>query len=184
MNRQKPDKLIDFSITLMMRDMWRENVNQLQELPTEGVDQWCPLESRNGNGHLKRKRGDIHLKMALGAEKEKKVAAQEYRHVLHLLLVHELDEENVEPHQWEGRFSSKSAFILRTLELQGGLTRKDIEIAQWLVYTRVQCEHPLNAKVFPPLFEAIIQHVKNQRLGEDEVWQKKTSNTTSGIGRN
>lgn len=139
----------------------------LKELPTEGEDRWCPLESRNGNGH--KKKGEIHLKMALGAEKEKKVAAQEYRHVLHLMLVHELDEENIEPHQWEGKFSPKSAFILRTLELQGGLTRKDIDIAQWLVFTRVQCEHPLNAKVFPPLFQTIIQHVKNQTLAEDEV---------------
>lgn len=107
--------------------------------------------------------------MALGAEKEKKVAAQEYRHVLHLMLVHELDEENIEPYKWEGRFSNKSAQILRTLELQGGLTRKDIDIAQWLVFTRVQCEHPLNAKLFPPLFQTLIQYVQNQSLAEDEV---------------
>lgn len=139
----------------------------LKEVPTQGADRWCGLESRNGNGH--KKKGEIHLKMALGAEKEKKVAAQEYRHVLHLMLVHELDEENVEPHHWEGKFSSKSSFILRTLELQGGLTGKDIDIAQWIVFTRVQCEHPLNAKLFPALFQTIIQHVHNQLLGEDEV---------------
>lgn len=111
--------------------------------------------------------------MALGAEKEKKVAAQEYRHVLHLMLVHELDEENIEPHQWEGRFSTKSAFILRTLELQGGLTKKDIDIAQWLVFTRVQCEHPLNAKLFPVLFQTILTHLQNGLLGEDEVNKEK-----------
>jgi hypothetical protein len=107
--------------------------------------------------------------MVLGAEKEKKVAAQEYRHVLHLLLVHELDEENVEPHQWDGQFAKYSDFILRQLQLLGGLTQKDIDIAKWLVYTRVQCEHPLNAKVFPPIFQTIIQYVKNQTIVDDEV---------------
>lgn len=107
--------------------------------------------------------------MALGAEKEKKVAAQEYRHVLHLLLVHELDEENVEPHQWEGKFPKYSEYILRQLELLGGLSQKEINIAKWLVYTRVQCEHPLSVKVFSPLVKTITQYIQNQSIADDEV---------------
>jgi len=125
------------------------------------------LESRNGNGS--KKKGDIHLRVVLGAEKEKKVAAQEYRHVLHLLLVHELDEENIEPHKWDGHFAKYSDFILKQLQLLGGLSQKDIDIAKWLVYTRVQCEHPLDAKIFYPIFQTLIQYVKNQSIGDDEV---------------
>lgn len=139
----------------------------LQSIPVEGLDNWFGLESRNGNGH--RKKGEVHLRMALGADKEKKVAAQEYRHVLHLLLVHELDEQNVEAHIWDGRFAKHSEFILRQLELLGGLTQMDVDIAKWLVYTRVQCEHPLNTKVFPPLFKTITEYIKSQTIGDDDV---------------
>ena len=108
------------------------------------------------------------MRLALGAEKDKKVAAQEYRHVLHLLLVHELDEENIQPHVWDGQFSKYSEFILNQLRWQGGLLPHDIDLAKWLVYTRVQCEHPLNAKLFPPIFQAVIDQAKN--IDDDEVF--------------
>ncbi|XP_035714351.1 protein unc-13 homolog 4B isoform X3 [Folsomia candida] len=139
----------------------------LNTIPPEGIDSFFGLESRNGNGH--KKKGEVHLRMALGAEKEKKVAAQEYRHVLHLLLVHELDEENVPPHEWDGKFAKHSEFILRQLELLGGLNQKDVDMARWLVYTRVQCEHPLNVKVFPVLFKTLVNYVKGGLLGDDDI---------------
>ena len=108
--------------------------------------------------------------MALGTEKEKKVAAQEYRHVLHLLLVHELDEEAVEPHQWSGQFKNKcSTYVLNQLQWQGGLTQMDMDLAKWLVYSRVQCDHPLNANLFTPLLQKITGYLENQSISDDEV---------------
>jgi len=112
------------------------------------------------------------LRLALGAEKEKRVAAQEYRHVLHLLLVHELDEENIEPHQWDGQFAKYSSYILRQLQFQGGLTPKDIVFARWIVYTRVQCEHPLNAKLFPQILETLMEHMLKKEITDDEVGKR------------
>lgn len=107
--------------------------------------------------------------MAIGTEKEKKVATQEYRHVLHLLLVNDLDEESVPPHQWAGQFKNKySEYTLRQLHWQGGLTPTDLDMAKWLVYSRVQCDHPLNAKLFPALFQNISTYLETQAT-DDEV---------------
>jgi len=108
--------------------------------------------------------------MALGTEKEKKVAIQEYRHVLHLLLVHELDEEAVAPYEWNGVFKNKnSSYVLNQLQWQGGLTSMDVDLAKWLVYARVQCDHPLNANLFPPLMQKIAGYLASQSISDDEV---------------
>ncbi len=139
-----------------------------QKIPPDGFDKWFPLEGKNGI--KKSNKGEILLRMALGTEKEKKVAAQEYRHVLHLLLVHELDEEAIEPHQWSGTFKNKnSTYILNQLQWQGGLTQTDIDIAKWAVYARVQCDHPLNANIFPPLLQKIVVYLENGSVSDDEV---------------
>ncbi|CAG7828570.1 unnamed protein product [Allacma fusca] len=139
----------------------------IKNIPADGFDKWFNLESKNGNGN--KKKGEIHLRMVMGAEKDKKVAAQEYRHVLHLLLVHELDEENIQTHAWDGQFSKHSEYILNQLRWQGGLLPHDIDMAKWLVYTRVQCEHPLNAKLFPPIFSAVLEHHRKEAISDDEM---------------
>ena len=75
--------------------------------------------------------------MSVGTEKDKQVASQEYRHALHLLLVHELDEENIPQFQWGGQFVNKNSdYVLRQLQWQGGLRATHLDLSKWIVYSR------------------------------------------------
>lgn len=134
------------------------------------MDQWFKLEGKNGNGGGKKSKGEILLKMSVGTEKDKQVASQEYRHALHLLLVHELDEENIGPFQWGGTFKNKySEYVLRQIQWQGGLRPTHLDLSKWMVYARVQCEHPLNPKVYPDLAESITNYLENRLIPDEEV---------------
>ncbi|ODM90587.1 Protein unc-13 D [Orchesella cincta] len=145
----------------------------LKDIPMEGIDAWYPLESRSESSSTGF--GEIHLRLGLGLEKEKKVAVKEYYHVLHLMLAYELvHEQNIDPYEWDGGFNNEmSKTVLQTLEFQGGLNKKEIDLAHWGVYTNVHCgQHALNAKIFPPLLEVNLEHLKSNIADDFEEMQK------------
>ncbi|ODM91381.1 Protein unc-13 D [Orchesella cincta] len=137
----------------------------LRAIPPEGIDSWYQLNSSKGNGS--KNKGEIRLKIGIGRNQEKQVLTRVYRHILHLMVSNEL----VVPYNWDGILENKlSIKLLRTLELKGGLTKKDIQLSQWLVYTQVHCEEfALNTKIFPTLLQTIFQHVKSKSLDENEL---------------
>ncbi|CAL8076503.1 unnamed protein product [Orchesella dallaii] len=148
----------------------------LMDIPPEGIDAWYYLENRNGI--IDGRNGEIHVKIGLGVEKQKKLIFEEYHKLLHFMLGYELFcEQNAEPYKWHGEFKNKlSILMLRTLELQGGLTRKDVDVAQWLAYTDVHCRlHAFDSKMFISLFQKLLEHIESQAIEDfDElcnVWQ-------------
>ncbi|ODM91383.1 Protein unc-13 D [Orchesella cincta] len=141
----------------------------LKDIPQSGWDNWFILESKNPNS--KKQKGQLHLKLGIGAQKEKKVITQEYQHALHLMLLHELVQERQnKPFEWEEDFQNDlSAAILRNLQLKCGLSKKDVDLAKWLVYTKVHCEkHPLNVNIFPKLLQTMLSYLNSQSFADDE----------------
>jgi len=114
--------------------------------------------------------GQIRLRMTVGSAKDKNVASQEFRHVLYLLLIYDLDTSGVLRYGWDGRFSkSESETILGRLQRQGGLLESDVDLAKWLVYTQVQSKFPLDTRIFAPLFLVLVEHLKQGVFDEVDV---------------
>ncbi|CAG2067675.1 unnamed protein product, partial [Timema podura] len=63
----------------------------LRNIPASGMTYWCSLERK----HKAKKQGDLKVRMTFSSEKNHQVASQEHRHLLRLLLLHELDKSKV-----------------------------------------------------------------------------------------
>nr|CAD7430429.1 unnamed protein product [Timema monikensis] len=63
----------------------------LRNIPASGMTYWCTLERK----HKAKKQGDLKVRMTFSSEKNHQVASQEHRHLLRLLLLHELDKSKV-----------------------------------------------------------------------------------------
>jgi hypothetical protein len=63
----------------------------LQNIPSSGHTVWCSL----GKKGKAKKQGDVKIRLSFSSEKNSRVAAQEYRHLLRLLLLHELENSKV-----------------------------------------------------------------------------------------
>nr|CAD7408513.1 unnamed protein product [Timema cristinae] len=65
----------------------------LRNIPASGMTYWCTLERK----HKAKKQGDLKVRMTFSSEKNHQVASQEHRHLLRLLLLHELDKSKCLP---------------------------------------------------------------------------------------
>jgi hypothetical protein len=63
----------------------------LQNIPASGQTLWCTLEKK---GKAK-KQGDVKIRLSFSSEKNSQVASQEHRHLLRLMLLHELENSKV-----------------------------------------------------------------------------------------
>nr|CAD7201565.1 unnamed protein product [Timema douglasi] len=61
-------------------------------IPASGMTYWCTLERK----HKAKKQGDLKVRMTFSSEKNHQVASQEHRHLLRLLLLHELDKSKTD----------------------------------------------------------------------------------------
>lgn len=126
---------------------------------------WFSLDKKN---KVKRQ-GLIKIRLAFSAEKNGKVAAQEHRHLLRILLMHELDSSKVAPYWWSGKFSVQGEAVIAQHSAQSGLTPLDRALTQWSVYTAIHGEHPLAFNLFENLLEKLIKPMQTQNLSQDEV---------------
>ncbi|KAJ9587180.1 hypothetical protein L9F63_019299, partial [Diploptera punctata] len=103
----------------------------LKNIPASGQTFWCSLEKK---GKAK-KQGDLKLRITFSSEKNSQVAFQEHRHLIRLMLLHELENAKVAPYRWNGKFSQSAETILMQHLVQCGLSPLSVALSQWLEFS-------------------------------------------------
>lgn len=67
------------------------SIHYIQTIPPRGQTAWYNLEKK-GKG---KPQGNLLLKLSFGSKKNKQVAAQEHRHLLRVLLTHQMNVQKV-----------------------------------------------------------------------------------------
>lgn len=136
----------------------------LKSIPTSGLTMWCNLEKKS---KLKIQ-GAIKVRMNFSSEKNDQVAIQEHRHLLRLLLTHELESSKVAQYWWAGKFSNSGERVLLQHAAQSGLTDIDVAFAQWSVFTEVHQQHCLAFSLFDSILEKLIRSVQTKSFYHEE----------------
>lgn len=98
--------------------------------------------------------------MSFSAEKNSKVALQEHKHLLRILLMHELETSKVAKYWWSGKFKTQAEAILTQHSAQSGMTSFSCSIARWSVFTKIHQEHPLAYGLFIELLDKIMPTIQ------------------------
>ncbi|XP_011304160.1 protein unc-13 homolog D isoform X1 [Fopius arisanus] len=136
----------------------------LRDIPVNGHTMWYPLEKK----HKSKRRGVVRLRLAFSAEHNTQVAAQEHRHLIRILLLHELEIEKVEKYCWCGRWSAPAEALVLQHSAQRGLLARNVALAQWVEYSRIHQQHPLNFAVFNKLAVELARPLENSLFSSDE----------------
>ncbi|XP_076382210.1 C2 and C2B_Munc13-like domain-containing protein staccato isoform X5 [Megalopta genalis] len=137
----------------------------LKDIPTSGHTMWYSLEKKNKS----KRRGVVKLRLAFSTEHNNRVAAQEHRHLIRVLLMHEIETEKIEKYCWCGRWSSPAEVLLLQHSAQRGLLSRNVFLAQWIEYSRIHQEHPLNFNVFSKLVIDLLRPLENELFSLDET---------------
>lgn len=137
----------------------------IKTIPASGIKVWYNLEK----GGKTKSRGSILIKMSFSAEKNNRVAVQEHRHLLKVLLMHELETSKVAPYWWSGKYSAQGEAILTQHSAQSGLSVTDCAIAQWSVYASIHQEHPLAFALFNGILDKIIPTLQILPSDNEEI---------------
>lgn len=127
---------------------------------------WFNLDKKNKPKH----QGLIKLRLSFSAEKNCKVAVNEHKHLLRLLLLHELESSRVAPYWWSGKFSDQGEAVIAQHAAQSGISANTRAIAQWSAYTTIHSNHALSFKLFEALLEKLIRFIN---LSETHLEDKK-----------
>lgn len=136
----------------------------LKTIPAAGLTMWYNLDKKG----KPKSQGTIKLKLNFSSEKNDQVASQEHRHLLKILLYHELESSQVAHHWWSGKFSSVAETIITQHQAQSGLTDVDVAFAQWAVFTEVHLTHPLSFELFDRILEVLIRPIQTNNVSHDE----------------
>lgn len=84
---------IPLKVSLLLKFLFKQffNVPILQCIPSAGMTMWYSLDKKNKVN----RQGVVKVHLALSSEKNSQVAAQEHRHLLRILLLHELEMSKV-----------------------------------------------------------------------------------------
>ncbi|KAG4080156.1 hypothetical protein HA402_008227 [Bradysia odoriphaga] len=137
----------------------------LRTIPASGLVMWFSLDKKN---KVKRQ-GLIKIRLAFSAEKNNRVAVQEHKNLLRILLMHELDSSKVAPYWWSGKFSIQGEAVIAQHSAQSGLSATDCAFAQWSVYTAIHNDHPLAFNLFESLIDKLIRPIQSASISEDEI---------------
>lgn len=128
---------------------------------------WFSLDKKNKPKH----QGLIKLRLSFSAEKNTKVAVQEHKHLLRVLLLHELESSKVAPYWWSGKFSDQGEAVIAQHSAQSGISANVRALAQWSAYTTIHSNHALAFKLFVSLLEKLLRflnspetHVEDQKM--------------------
>lgn len=125
---------------------------------------WYNLEKKNKI----KTQGVIKIRMNFSSEKNDQVAIQEHRHLLKLLLVHELEESKCAQYWWSGKFSHAAEKILEQHAAQSGLTPTDVAFARWSIFTEIHLKHHLSFTLFDNLIEKLVRPVQTRGFAHEE----------------
>lgn len=137
----------------------------LKTIPSTGMLMWYSLDRK----YKMTRQGVIKLHLSFGSEKCSQVAAQEHRHLLNLLLLHELETSQIEPYEWDGKFGSQAEAIIMQHKIQSGLCPTTIDFVEWAAYTSVQKEHPLSFGLYLKLLTKISKHLSVPSCNRESV---------------
>lgn len=125
---------------------------------------WSNLDKK---GKLK-SQGLVKIRLNFSSEKNDQVASQEHRHLLKVLLYHELEASKVAQYWWSGKFSHPAETIITQHAAQSGLTDIDVAFAQWSIYTEIHHKHPLAFGLFNDILEKLIRPIQTNTVSHDE----------------
>lgn len=126
---------------------------------------WYNLDKRNRENS----RGLIKIRLTFSSEKNRKVAVQEHRHLLRILLLHELESSKVAPYWWSGKFSTRGESILTQHYAQSGLTSTDDALTKWTVYAGNHTDHPLAFSLFVALLDKLTRSIQSNTMDDEEL---------------
>lgn len=118
---------------------------------------WFSLDKKNKTKH----QGLIKLRLSFSAEKNSRVAIQEHKHLLRILLLHELETSKVAPYWWCGKFSEQGEAVISQHSAQSGITPTVRALSQWSAYTTIHANHALAFKLFENLLEKLQKYLSN-----------------------
>lgn len=137
----------------------------LKSIPANGMTMWYSLDKKN----KLRRQGVVKVRMTFSSEKNSQVATQEHRHLLRVLLMHELENSKVAPYWWSGNFSAQAEAIILQHAAQSGLGQTENYLSQWTVYCAVNADHPLSFSLFNNLLDKLIKPLQSGTVHEEEV---------------
>lgn len=136
----------------------------LKTIPAAGLIMWCNLDKKGKT----KTQGTIKVRLNFSSEKNDQVASQEHRHLLKILLYHELESSQVAHHWWSGKFSEMAEMIITQHQAQSGLTDIDVAFAQWSVYSEVHQQHPLSFELFEKIIDVLIRPIQTRNVSHSE----------------
>lgn len=137
----------------------------LKSIPAGGMTMWFSLSKKS---KLKRQ-GVVKVRLNFSSEKNSQVAAQEHRHLLRIVLLHELENSKVAPYWWCGNFSAPAEAILTQHAAQSGINQLENSLVQWSVYCAVTPDHPLSFTLFNQLLDKISKPLQSALINEEDV---------------
>lgn len=126
---------------------------------------WFSLEKKGKPKH----QGLIKLRLSFSAEKNSKVAVQEHKHLLRVLLLHELEASKVAPYWWCGKYSDQAEAVIAQHSAQSGIGPNVRALAQWSAYTTIHANHSLAFKLFENLLEKMMRSLNSPETGAEEM---------------
>ncbi|XP_050679053.1 protein unc-13 homolog 4B isoform X2 [Leptidea sinapis] len=137
----------------------------LKSIPAGGMIMWLNLSKKS----KLRRQGVVKVRFNFSSEKNSQVASQEHRHLLRILLLHELESSKVAPFWWCGNFSAPAEGILTQHAAQSGLSLTDNLLAQWSVFCAVTPDHPLSFVLFNNLLDKLTKPLQSGLINEEDV---------------
>ncbi|XP_058467926.1 protein unc-13 homolog 4B isoform X4 [Malaya genurostris] len=137
----------------------------LKSIPASGLVMWYNLDKKN---KLKRQ-GTIRVRLNFSSQKNNQVAAQEHRHLLRILLLHELETSKVAQYWWSGKFTPQGEFVLTQHSAQSSLSTTAVAFIQWSVYASIHLDHHLSFSLFDSLLDKLVRPVQTKSVSDEEL---------------
>ncbi|XP_062536570.1 protein unc-13 homolog 4B isoform X3 [Armigeres subalbatus] len=137
----------------------------LKSIPASGLVMWYNLDKKN---KLKRQ-GTIRIRLNFSSQKNNQVAAQEHRHLLRILLLHELETSKVAPYWWSGKFTTQGEYVLTQHSAQSSLSSTAGAFIQWSVYSAIHANHPLAFGLFDGILDKVVRAIQLKAVSEEEL---------------
>ncbi|XP_061378434.1 protein unc-13 homolog 4B isoform X2 [Danaus plexippus] len=136
----------------------------LKSIPAGGMVMWLNLSKKS----KLRRQGVVKVRFNFSSEKNSQVAAQEHRHLLRILLLHELESSKVAPYWWCGNFSAAAEGVLTQHAAQSGLTPLEDRLSQWVVFCSITPDHPLSFALFTSLLDKLAKPLQSGLVNEED----------------
>ncbi|CAH1161909.1 unnamed protein product [Phyllotreta striolata] len=137
----------------------------LNTIPASGMTMWYSLDKKNKIT----RQGVLKVRISFSSEKNNQVAEQEYRHLLRIILLHELEMSKVAPNWWFGTFSPQGAQLLTQHIAQSGLTPVEVAVCQYCVFAFIHQNHALSLTLFSNLLDRLSKPIQMGVVCDEDV---------------